>query len=264
MNAPSPAQLVEVAREVGAEAAKVLLEGYRSRPHANEKAAKDLVTEFDLKSEALIRELLSQKTPGIPVVGEERGGTPSGLTWFCDPLDGTMNYVHGHPIFCVSIGAIDEHGPVAGAVIAPVIGIDWWGGRGLGAFRNGVPCTVSSTAALRSSLLGTGFPLDRSKTPENNLVAFATVIQEVQGIRRCGSAAIDCCFVADGTYDAYWERELHVWDVAGGAAIALAAGATLTSLSGGAPDLSRGHIVLSNGKIHDDLVRVLDERAQAT
>jgi myo-inositol-1(or 4)-monophosphatase len=107
--------------------------------------------------------------------------------------------------------------------------------------------------------LATGFPPNRDRSPENNFDTFTRVKPRVQGIRRCGSAAIDCCFVADGTYDAYWERSLHVWDLAAGCAIALAAGARLTSLGGGAPDLSVGDIVLSNGRIHDALVRLINE-----
>lgn len=250
-------ELVQIARGAAAEAARLLLEGYRSRPVASEKARSDLVTEFDLRSEARIREILTVDTPEIAVVGEEGGGAASDLTWYCDPLDGTMNFVHGHPFFCVSIGAMDASGPLAGAVSAPALGLEWWGGRDAGAFRNGEPCRVSETALLGASLLGTGFPLDRSRAPENNLTTFAHVIQSVQGIRRCGSAAIDCCFVADGTYDAYWERRLNPWDLAAGSAIALGAGARLTALDGSPADLTVGNVVLSNGAIHDALVQLI-------
>jgi myo-inositol-1(or 4)-monophosphatase len=253
----SSVRLARVALEVATEAAAVVFAGYRSRPAANEKAQKDLVTEYDVKSERLVRERLSVLTPEIPVVGEEQGGTSAELTWFVDPLDGTMDFVHGHPFFCVSVGAVDEKGPLAGAVVAPALRVSWWGGRGSGAFRDGAPCRVSGTTELRRSLLGTGFPLDRSKAPENNLGSFARVIQEVQGVRRCGAAAIDCCFVADGTYDAYWERALHPWDLAAGAAIALEAGGRFTSLSGEPPDLRAGNVILSNGHIHEALVALL-------
>jgi myo-inositol-1(or 4)-monophosphatase len=235
----------------------LLLRGYRSRPEATEKARSDLVTEFDLRSERQIREELARETPHIPVVAEEQGGTSGVLTWYCDPLDGTMNFVHGHPFFAVSIGAVDDQGPLAGAVVAPALGIEWWGSRPGGAFRNGEACRVSGTEDLQSSLLATGFPLDRSKEPESNLATFARVMQHVQGVRRCGSAAIDCCFVADGTFDGYWERALHAWDVAAGSAIALGAGARLTARSGGPVNLTVGHLVLTNGKIHDALVELV-------
>jgi len=255
-----PHRLVETARRVANEAARVLLDGYRTRPAASEKAQADLVTEYDLRSEALIRERLGRETPEIAIVGEEQGGTESGkdgLTWYCDPLDGTMNFVHGHPFFCVSLGVVDRQGPLVGAVVAPALGLEWWGSRDGGAFRNGEPCRVSATGALRDSLLATGFPADRSKAPDNNLSTFCEVIQHVHGIRRCGSAAIDCCLVADGTYDGYWERKLSPWDIVAGSAIALAAGARLTSLGGGVPDLSIGHIALTNGRIHDALMELV-------
>lgn len=257
MKAYSSAELCRIARQVAREAASILMEGHRTRPAANEKARSDLVTEFDLRSERRIRELLARETPDVAIVGEEQGGSASALTWYCDPLDGTMNFVHGHPFFCVSIGAMDAAGPVAGAVLAPALDLEWWGGRDTASFRNGSTCRVSETDRLGQALLATGFPLDRSRAPENNLPTFAHVIQSVQGIRRCGSAAIDCCFVADGTYDAYWERSLHAWDLAAGCAIALGSGARLTSLTGGPADLTGGNVVLSNARIHDELVALL-------
>ncbi len=254
----STERLIQAARTIAAEAGRVLLDGYRKRPVATEKARRDLVTEYDLRSEALIRERLARETPGIAIVAEEQGGTAAaGVTWYCDPLDGTMNFVHGHPLFCVSIGAMDEQGPLVGAVVAPALGLEWWGARGGPAFRNAEPCSVSATEALGSALLATGFPADRSKPKESNLSTFSEVMQHVQGVRRCGSAAIDCCFVADGTYDGYWERRLQPWDIVAGCAIALAAGARLTSLTGGPPDLTVGHIVLTNGLVHDALVKLV-------
>jgi myo-inositol-1(or 4)-monophosphatase len=253
----SPEELVQAALVIARDASQILLQGYRSHPHSREKGSRDLVTEFDTRSEMLIRERLTRETPGVAIVGEEGGGTASGVTWYVDPLDGTMNFVHGHPFFCVSIGAVDADGPLCGAVVAPAIGLEWWGSRDAGAFRNGAPCRVSPTERLSESLLATGFPPDRSKHPESNLPTFNEVMQHVQGVRRCGSAAIDSCFVADGTYDGYWERALHTWDIAAGCAIALAAGGRLTALDGGPAELGRGHIVLTNGRIHDELVKLV-------
>lgn len=255
-----PGELTRVALDVARSAAPILLEGYRSRPAATEKARTDLVTAFDLRSEAHIRERLAVLSPGVAIVGEEQGGSAAaGLTWYCDPLDGTMNFVHGLPFFCVSIGAVDETGPVAGAVVAPALGIEWWGDRESGALRNGAPCRVSETRTLGDSLLATGFPADRTREPENNLPTFARVMRVSRGVRRCGSAAIDCCMVADGTFDGYWERALHAWDVAAGAAIALAAGARLTSRTGGPVDITVGHLALTNGHIHDELVALIGD-----
>jgi myo-inositol-1(or 4)-monophosphatase len=251
--------LLSVARSVAAEAAAGLLAGYRTRPSASEKARSDLVTSYDLESETLIRSRLDREAPNVALVAEEGGGTPDGLTFYVDPLDGTTNFVHGHPFFAVSIGLVDGAAPVGGVVVAPALGLSWWGGAGFGAFRNDVPCTVSSVDDPTRALLATGFPPNRDASPGNNFDTFTHVKRRVQGIRRCGSAAIDCCFVADGTYDAYWERSLHVWDIAAGAAIALGAGARLTSLTGGEVDLAVGNIVLSNGRVHDAIVTMIGE-----
>jgi len=253
----SAQRLVHVARIVATEAAALVHAGYRSRPAASEKARNDLVTEFDVRSESLIRERLARETPDMPIVAEEQGGMAGGLTWYCDPLDGTMNFVHGHPVFCVSIGAMDEAGPVAGAVVAPALSIAWWGGRSVGAFRDGQPCAVSTVDRVIRSLLATGFQPGGGDVADSNLATFCRVAPKARGIRRCGAAAIDCCLVADGTYDGYWETKLGAWDLAAGAAIALGAGARLTSPTGGPPDLSTGSIVLTNGRIHDELVALL-------
>lgn len=247
-------ELLRVAESVAADAARVLVKGYRSRPVATEKARSDLVTDFDLASESLIRDRLGAETPGVAVVAEERGGTPSGLTWYVDPLDGTTNFVHGHPFFCVSIGLLEGPAPAGGVVVAPVLGLTFSGGAGIGAFRNGKPCAVSAESDLSRSLLATGFPPNRDRA---DFATFERVKRRAQGIRRCGSAALDCCLVADGTYDGYWESALHVWDIAAGAAIALGAGARLSSLDGTPPNLTEGNLVLTNGRIHDALVALV-------
>lgn len=248
-----------LALEVATEAAAQLLRGYRSRPTPTEKARRDLVTEFDLASEALIVARLSAATPALGLVAEEGGGERRDLSWFCDPLDGTTNFVHGHPFWAVSIGLLEQGRPVAGAVVAPALGLSWHGYRGGPAQRAAAICHVSETSELEQALVATGFPPDRSTAPQNNLESFARVKKVVRGVRRCGSAALDMCLVADGTYDAYWERRLNAWDLAAGAAILLAAGGTLTALDGGAPDLSIGHVIASNGRVHAALQRLLAE-----
>jgi myo-inositol-1(or 4)-monophosphatase len=253
-----PAEYAAIALDVARQAGKVIQAGFRTHPSATEKRPVDLVTQYDLASEQLIRELLAERTPEAAVVGEEGGGEPSeSLTWYCDPLDGTTNFVHGHPFWAVSLGLLQRGEPVAGAVVAPSLGVEWWGARGTGAYRDGSPCSVSRTAVLRESLVATGFPTDRETSPGNNFDAFLRAKRAVRGVRRCGSAAIDCCLVADGTYDAYWERLLSAWDLAGGVAIALAAGARLTALDGGPADLRRGHVLVSNSRIHDALLALV-------
>jgi len=260
------AELAHIALETAREAAQGVLLGYRSRPPTQTKQSEtDLVTRFDLESEQLIRKRLAERTPHIPIVGEEQGGEADARpTWFCDPIDGTTNFAHGHPFFCVSIGLMQEGVPLAGAVVAPVLGNEWYGYVSQAhtpgaAFRNGQPCRVSDTPQLSRSLIATGFSpvLRHSGPPEDNIPAFLRVAPEVRDIRRCGSAALDLCLVADGTYEAYWERSLSAWDVAAGAALVLAAGGHLTDLTGGAVDLTRGYFLASNAHIHGPLIALL-------
>jgi len=256
----SPEELAQIAFEVAKEAAQILLGGFRKHPAVTEKGRADLVTEFDLASERLIRQRLAERTPELAIIAEEQGGTAApgdALTWHCDPLDGTTNFVHGHFFFCVSIGVARGGQPVAGAVVAPALATHWVGWEGGGAFRNGEACRVSNTDSLEHSLLATGFPTDRSNPLTSNLPAYTRVKPLVRGIRRCGSAALDLSLVADGTYDAYWERRLSSWDVMAGAAIVLAAGGTISALDGTQPDLSVGQILASNGRIHTPLLPLL-------
>jgi myo-inositol-1(or 4)-monophosphatase len=255
----SPEQLAQIAFEVASEAAQLLLAGFRKHPAVREKGRADLVTEYDLASERLIRQRLGERTPQIPIVGEEQGGSAAagGLTWYCDPLDGTTNFVHGHFFFCVSIGVAEAGQPVAGAVVAPALATHWVGYTGGPALRNGEPCHVSNTRELGHALVATGFPSDRSDPASNNFAAFTSVKRQVRGVRRCGSAAIDLCLVADGTYDAYWERRLNAWDVMAGSALVLAAGGQLSALDGTPPDLSVGHVLASNGLVHGHLLNLI-------
>jgi myo-inositol-1(or 4)-monophosphatase len=256
----APQELAQIAFEVASEAAQILLGGFRKQPTVTEKGRADLVTEYDLTSERLIRQRLAERTPEIAIVAEEQGGTAGtgdALTWYCDPLDGTTNFVHGHFFFCVSIGVAEAGRPIAGAVVAPALSTHWRGWQGGPALRNDLSCRVSATAKLEHSLVATGFPSDRTQAGTNNFEAFTRVKPRVRGVRRCGSAAIDLCLVADGTYDAYWERRLNAWDLMAGSALVLAAGGTISALDGTPPDLSVGHILASNGQIHAELLSLL-------
>ncbi len=253
----SEAGYASLALEVATEAGKLLLSGYRSRPTPTEKARRDLVTEFDLQSEKLIIARLSAATPTLGLVAEESGGERKPLSWFCDPLDGTTNFIHGHPFWAVSIGLLEQGQPLAGAVVAPALGLTWLGYRGGPAKRAGEICHVSETSELEQALVATGFPPDRQTAPQNNLDTFVRVKKVVRGVRRCGSAAIDMCLVADGTYDAYWERRLNAWDLAAGAAVLLSAGGQVTALDGGKVDLAIGHLIASNGRVHGALQQLI-------
>jgi myo-inositol-1(or 4)-monophosphatase len=248
---------LSIALTAARSAASFVRPGWRARPAASLKGRIELVTQFDLDSETLLRSELSRATP-FPVVGEERGGEASrdrGLpTWYVDPIDGTTNFVHGHPFWCVSVGLARDGIPILGAVVAPSLGLEWAGAVDLGATRCGQPCTVSNASAVEDALLATGFPYDRRSDAENNFDAFVAIKKRCQAVRRCGSAAIDLCFVADGTYDGYWERKVKPWDVAAGSAIVLAAGGNVTDYGGQPANVACGQIIATNGRLHGALV----------
>lgn len=249
--------LALLALEVSREAAVIAIQGYRTRPRAARKGRRDLVTEFDKRSEAHVLARLRATEPSIPIVAEEGSrhlDAGAGLCWYVDPLDGTTNYVHGHPFWGVAIGMVDGGEPILGAVTAPSLGIAWHGWQGGHAHRNAEPCRVSDTADLEDALIATGFPSQRDTAPADNFDSFVRVKRRCQGVRRCGAAAIDLCMVADGTFDGYWERKLGPWDTVAGSAIVLAAGGTISSLQGRPATYLDGHVVASNGRIHDALV----------
>lgn len=221
--------LAEVALAAAQEAAELVLAGFRGPQRVELKAGNEPFTEFDLASESLLRARLRAETPEIPIVGEEQGGEPSsGLTWYCDPIDGTVNFMRGQPIFAVSVGVAEGARPVAGAVVAPALGVSWHGSPraagGRGAFRNGKPCSCSSNDRLESAVVSAGLPL-RGSAARDTARWLGTLAEHCRDLRRCGSAAIELCLVSDGSYDAYWARSLQLWDTCAGAAIAQAAGA---------------------------------------
>ncbi|MBL8601148.1 MAG: inositol monophosphatase [Myxococcales bacterium] len=254
-------QMAEALDQIAARAAAVLSEGYRGADlEIEHKDTIDLVTRFDRESEAVIRRAMAALLPGVALVAEEGGGTAPRdgrpVVW-ADPLDGTTNFAHGHPFFAVSLGLAVDGVAVAGVVSAPALQTVWRGLEGEGSTRNGAPCRVSSTESLQRSLLATGFPYDNARNPEPNFREFAALTQRSQGVRRCGSAALDLCLVADGTYDAYWERYLKPWDVAAGLALVRAAGGTVTAFPDGPVALEGGSVIASNGRLHAALTAAL-------
>lgn len=255
------AELVELRDatvEIAAEAAAVVMDGYRRPGAIHKKGRIDLVTDFDLRSEALIVERLSRLCPSDAIVAEEtRHAAADGRVWYVDPIDGTTNFAHGHPFFCVSIGLYDGAKPLVGVIHAPALGVVWMCAAGDGAFRNAERCHVSETSSLGDALLATGFPYDRATSDDNNFAEFTTLKRIVRGVRRCGSAALDLALVADGTYDGYWEQKLNAWDMAAGAALIVEAGGVLNDYDGNLGDPRRGQLVASNGRIHAELLETI-------
>jgi myo-inositol-1(or 4)-monophosphatase len=258
--APGRAALVATALHAARDAAALVHTAWRKHPHIEHKGRVDLVTRYDRESEELLRARLDRETP-YPVVGEEHGGARATgareATWFVDPIDGTTNFVHGHPFYCVSIGLLVGPLPVLGVVVAPALGLEWTGIVGEGATRAGEPCRVSQVDRFGDALLATGFPYDRATSDDNNFDAFVAIKRKCQAVRRCGSAALDLCLVADGTYDGYWEKKLRPWDCAAGAALVVAAGGRISDYAGGEANVLSGQLLATNGAIHDALVAEL-------
>lgn len=252
--------LLQLALDAARAAGDLARQGWRKHPPSVHKGRIDLVTQFDLDSEALLRERLAAAS--LPIVGEERGGEhewgPDTPVWYVDPIDGTTNFVHGHPFWCVSVGLTQGGRPVLGAVVAPSLGVEWTGIVGGQAARDREVCRVSDVDRFEDALLATGFPYDRHTSPDNNFDAFVAIKKKCQAVRRCGSAAIDLCLVAEGTYDGYWEKKVKPWDVAAGSAIVLAAGGRVTDYGGAATDVTKGQIVATNARIHHSLIAALE------
>jgi myo-inositol-1(or 4)-monophosphatase len=230
--------------------------------HIEKKGAIDLVTAIDREIEREFRGRIAARFPDHAVLGEEfeaegdREGLPR-YCWVFDPLDGTTNYAHGLPIFCSSLALEIDGVPMAGAVYDPSRRELFTAERGQGAWLNGAPMRVSPTPTLIDSLLCTGFPYSVQQDPASLVGLFSEFLTIARAVRRLGSAAIDLCYVAAGRLDGFWEQKLNPWDTAAGALIVEEAGGRVTGL-GGEPYRSReGHIVASNGGIHDAMVTTI-------
>jgi myo-inositol-1(or 4)-monophosphatase len=260
-------EIVEFARvgEQSARAAgRLLMDHLNGRFTVARKGEIDLVTEIDLAAEKLIVSRLMAAFPGHSVLAEEmHADTARGdCTWIIDPLDGTTNYAHGFPVFCVSIG-LEVAGVVEwGIVYNPNLEEVFIARRGGGSFLNGVPLRVSETQSLGSSLLATGFPYDIRTSPKNNLDYFCEFALRAQGIRRAGSAALDLCYVAAGRFDGFWEFKLNPWDCAPGYLIVREAGGDVTNLRGEFGSIYDRECLATNGHIHEQMMEVLRETSR--
>ena len=255
-----------IARQAGA-----LLRGFYAKGVATEyKGDVDLVTEADRASEQMIVEKLKAAFPSHGVYGEEgtRSGLESEYRWYVDPLDGTTNFAHGFPVFCVSMGlehrrlerrSSGQHGELIAAVIYDPTRHELFSAeQGSGAHLNGEPIHVSKTAALKDTLLATGFPSHkRHKNP--NIHFYHQITLRSHGVRRAGSAALDLCNVASGRFDGFWEFNLNPWDTAAGVLIVQEAGGTVTRFDGSPFELNSRETVASNGLIHDALLQEFQE-----
>lgn len=213
------------------EAGKVQL-GYFRGEHLDIRTKfndSDVVTVADKASERLLVSRIREKYPEHSILSEESGeeNHEGEYRWVIDPLDGTTNFSSGLPNFCVSVGVQHRGETVVGVVFAPYLGELFHAVKGGGAFLNGVRLSASVETEMRKAVVATGFPIDKDRNPDNNLDNVARVLPHVRGMRRLGAAALDICYVGGGYLDAYWELNLHEWDVCAGLLIASEAGAEI-------------------------------------
>jgi len=248
--------MVEIARQSGA----LLMEHFRRRVAVEYKGDADLVTIADRQSETLIREFIRQHWPSHDVLGEEEGlrDTGSDYRWYVDPLDGTTNFAHGFPVFCVSLALEHKGSRIAGVIFDPTRDELFAAEQGSGAFLNGERIKVSKVARLSESLLATGFPSHkRHKNP--NIFFYHQITLHTHGVRRAGSAALDLCNVACGRFDGFWEFNLNPWDTAAGVLIVEEAGGRVTDFSGGPFQLNSRETVASNGQVHAEMLKEFEQ-----
>ena len=224
------------------------------------KGRMNLVTDVDIKSEALIVSRLRKACPGHNILTEEKGGVIAAGTrfsWLIDPLDGTTNYAHSFPFFAVSIALLEWKKPVVGVVYDPMRDELFYASRSQGAFLNRKSIRVTQTKSLGQSLLATGFPYQFGRAMKRNVDNFSAFMLKAQAVRRAGSAALDLCYVACGRFDGFWELDLHPWDTAAGVIIAEEAQGKVTTFSGREFDPFKREIVCSNSAIHDKMLKTL-------
>ena len=252
---PTLSYVEQLARQAGA----ILHAGYEMEHQVGYKGVIDLVTEVDHQSEKILLGEVRKDFPGHHIFSEESGIIQGDAehVWYIDPLDGTVNYAHNIPFFCVSI-AYASHGVVSlGAVYDPMRDEMFLAERGKGAHLNGRPLQVSAATELQRSLLVTGFPYTAWNTPQDNFANFVKLAKLTQGVRRLGSAALDLGYVAAGRFDGYWEISLNAWEVAAGGLICQEAGAWVTNVKGEADYLSPPQsVVAATPGIH---ARILQE-----
>ena len=264
MSAPDPRELRDAAAELAIAAGAILREGY-GRAHVPERKGRiDLVTEYDRRSERLVIERIRKRFPGHAILAEESGAhtggpadAPGAVRWVVDPLDGTTNFTHNYPFFCVSVAAEVAGVLAAGAVYDPVRDELFAAAAGHGATLNGRKIRVSDIGRVEDALLVTGFPYDVREHPERSLPLFAAFLVRAQAVRRDGSAALNLSYLACGRFDGFWESSLSPWDVAAGALLVREAGGRVSAYDGGEFRLEGRQILASNRHLHDEMTGIL-------
>ncbi len=256
-------ELTGFAKDLAVQAGAILRKGFATSHRVHYKGRIDPVTEIDLKSEQFIIRSIIRRYPHHSFLAEE--GTGSGVVseyrWVIDPLDGTVNFAHGFPVYCVSIALEYQGEVVLGAVYDPERHELFWGCRGQSARLNDRKIAVSSEKKLERALLATGFAYDIGHAKRNNLGLFARMAKKAQGIRRPGSAAIDLCWLACGRIDGFWELKLHPWDTAAACLFVQSAGGRISRIDGRPYTISDPDLLASNGYLHGSMKAVLTRKA---
>jgi myo-inositol-1(or 4)-monophosphatase len=255
---PDP-QFLSTAIEAVVRAGDLQIAKFNTGVRVEKKGAIDLVTEVDLEVERMFRAMIAERFPDHDVLAEELGGALRGSRhrWVFDPLDGTTNFAHGVPIFCASLALeIDGRAAVA-AVYDPNRKELFTAEAGVGSWLNGRRLKVSTNAAVLESMLVTGFPYNIHQKADEFVKVFAQVLKHARAIRRLGSAAIDICWVAAGRMDGFWEASLKAWDMRAAALILEEAGGKVTGMAGEEWDPYEGHVLATNGLIHEEVLEIL-------
>lgn len=259
---------ISIAREAGA----LLNTGFHQAKVVQAKSsAIDLVTQYDTQAEALIARRLEREFPHDAILGEEghkrEGANGSDRIWIVDPLDGTINFAHGFPVFAVSLALFEADRPLVGVIYDPLRDECFHAATGEGAYLQTAGgkqqrLQVSTTPMLIKSLLATGFPYDRHDSRQDNVHQFGAFLKRAQGIRRAGAAAVDVAYVAAGRLDGFWEFKLGSWDIAAAVLLVQEAGGRTSAMDGTHFKLcpwQPNELIASNGQIHDEMVSVLQE-----
>ena len=252
-------ELLSFTRKLAVEAGDVLKRGFNKVRKVEFKGKIDPVTDVDLRSEQFITKAITRKYPHHAILTEEDSaqGEKSAYRWIIDPLDGTVNFAHGFPIYCVSIALEYEGELIVGAVYDPERQELFSTAKGQPACLNGKPIAVSTERKLERSLLATGFAYDIHTAKRNNLGYFGRMAKAAQGIRRPGSAALDLCWLASGRIDGFWELKLHPWDTAAAIQFVLNAGGKASRIDGSPYSVFDPDLLASNGRIHEVMKQTL-------
>lgn len=256
-------KILAAALKAALKAGKYLKDTFAERPEIEYKGDIDLVTERDRKSQQIICDIIGSEFPQHSILAEENLEIKKDeeLLWLIDPLDGTTNYAHALPFFCVSIAFLKQGETKAAVVYNPILEESFQASKGGGTFLNGKKIQVTGEKDLQKSLLATGFPYDIIKEQEKVVHIFKELLCQARGLRRCGSAALDLAYTAAGRFDGFWEMNLAPWDTAAGRLLVEEAGGRVSDFSGNPFDPFKKECLASNGLIHQRLLEIITRRS---